>query len=629
MTTRLRAKGREFVDKRIANARQVVSGSGNTTLIQTFDGHVKPAIEDAIKDNVVTLERIPEELIGPAGKRHNLLLVDSILWHIFEDMSAAIPCLRHPISGKYEDEYIRVFDREHKTFQAFRRLDQQPGFDGEAYAELATPKAGERPSMALLARVIDIAALDTDGVFALVTGSGLGAEVFAPTVGWWETTKRNIAESAMFYANIADLFGYPRMVGRIKDFTVKELYCGFWEYTELEMDRLRPEIELSNQIVREIREELKKELKREGIVAEIQVRENGKSLGSLGLKVKNRFEDRLKRAIAARLPGTPKIDLDIKDPKKTNGIFPPDAVSILIDGETARFLSNGPHLDLEFKGSMLYSVVSGITTGARFIVPGIQKFGSDFAAGRIIVDSFNGSVSEASLKRAAAKVKQAILPRCIGKVLERHGITQHTTSTKDYIQDPKANGYQSIHLDTSDGSNVMRFAPFEWQVRTRTMHKWAEEGDAAHYIYKESGPQTRRLGTALRETVSRMQNGDEPRAVDVREMRSVEVTIGIDGTKKTIRIPEGRRVLDVLVDAGVELALVWKIEHANGRNGGVKLTDELTDPVSIRVTYTTDAEDVYFTPAKAKHLLSTTTPAFDLKTVEQLRKIQRSGRDKE
>ncbi|HLD60499.1 MAG TPA: hypothetical protein VI912_05855 [Candidatus Bilamarchaeaceae archaeon] len=628
MNLRLR-RGREVVDRRILNAREVVLRSDNKVLVQTFDQHVHPAIEDAIKDNVITLERIPEELNTPAARRHNLLLVDLILWHIFKDIGYAIPCLRHPISDRYEDEYITVFGREHETFQKFRVLDQQPGFDGDSYSELVTPKAGERPSMALLARIIDVAALDTDGVFALVTGSDLGTQIVIPEREWWDATKRNIAESAMFYANIADLFGFPRLVSRIKDFTVKELYGGFWEYVECEMDRLQPEIELSNQIVREIRDEIKKELRKEGIEAEVQIRENGKSPGSLGLKVKNRFEDRLKRAIAARLSGTPKIDLDIRDPTRVDGIFPSDAVSILIDGETAKFVGNGPHLDLEFNGTILPSVVSGIATGTRFIVPGIQTFGSDFAAGRIIVDGFNGSTSEASLKRAAAKIKQGILPRCIGRVLERHGITRHTTSTKDYIQEPKANGYRSIHLDTSDGGEAIKFAPFEWQVKTRTMHKWAEEGDAAHYAYKESGPQTRMVGTALRETVSRMQNGDEPRKVDVREIRLIGVTVNIHGTEKRIRSPEGRRILEILVDAGVDLAQVWKIEHADGRKEGVKLMDELTAPVNIGVTYTRSSKKLYFKPQMAKHLLSTTIPAFDRATYDQLKSIQNSDRDKD
>ena len=50
---------------------------------------------------------------------------------------------------------------------------------------------------------------------------------------------------------------------------------------------------------------------------------------------------------------------------------------------------------------------------------------------------------------------------------------------KDYIQHPKANGYQSIHTSVRYKKKII-----EVQIRTKEMHSIAEEGIAAHWKYK-------------------------------------------------------------------------------------------------------------------------------------------------
>jgi GTP pyrophosphokinase len=81
---------------------------------------------------------------------------------------------------------------------------------------------------------------------------------------------------------------------------------------------------------------------------------------------------------------------------------------------------------------------------------------------------------------------------------------------KDYVAMPKPNMYQSLHTSVMTD----RGQPFEVQIRTREMHRVAEEGIAAHWQYKEgallSGKDAEKVGW-LRQILDWQQDLKDPR----------------------------------------------------------------------------------------------------------------------
>lgn len=121
---------------------------------------------------------------------------------------------------------------------------------------------------------------------------------------------------------------------------------------------------------------------------------------------------------------------------------------------------------------------------------------------------------------------------------------------KDYISNPKENGYQSLH--TTVVTHIGKLA--EIQIRTEKMHQIAEEGIAAHWKYKENinGNESqlkyiednlrwiRRIKNWAQEMKNRKQNFVEELKADILEDQILCYT----PTGEVIDLPKGSTAID-------------------------------------------------------------------------------------
>ena len=116
---------------------------------------------------------------------------------------------------------------------------------------------------------------------------------------------------------------------------------------------------------------------------------------------------------------------------------------------------------------------------------------------------------------------------------------------KDYIATPKNNMYQSLHTTVLTHSGEM----VEVQIRTREMHRTAETGIAAHYVYKQGGRVDEeldaKLGGFVAQTADWQHTASDDEYMDfLRTALYQEEVYAYTPRRELKRLPKGSTPLD-------------------------------------------------------------------------------------
>ncbi len=114
---------------------------------------------------------------------------------------------------------------------------------------------------------------------------------------------------------------------------------------------------------------------------------------------------------------------------------------------------------------------------------------------------------------------------------------------KDYVANPKPNGYQSLHTTVYYNGEF-----FEVQIRTFNMHEFAEYGVAAHFLYKEKKTKLNGVDNKLLWIRKMLENKENVSSEKILEELKTDVYLGeifVQSPKgKVIKLVEGSTPID-------------------------------------------------------------------------------------
>jgi len=137
---------------------------------------------------------------------------------------------------------------------------------------------------------------------------------------------------------------------------------------------------------------------------------------------------------------------------------------------------------------------------------------------------------------------------------------------KDYIAQPKSNGYQSLHTTVFGPGRQL----FEIQIRTREMHRTAEYGIAAHWRFKENAKSADELDRALQwfrqvlELQLDAKTPDEFLEFLKLDLYQDEIFV-FTPTGDVIQLPKGATPIDFAFAVHTEVGLHCQGARINGR----------------------------------------------------------------
>lgn len=158
---------------------------------------------------------------------------------------------------------------------------------------------------------------------------------------------------------------------------------------------------------------------------------------------------------------------------------------------------------------------------------------------------------------------------------------------KDYISFPKPNGYQSLHTSLIGLPNAPRNVIIEVQIRTLEMHREAEYGVAAHWLYKEGDKGTSVLRSMsqlhMSDVLLRQQSvGSIVHTGGRAESRLVNDIYVLTPRGDIIELPESATPLDFAFMLHTDLGLKFKSARVNGHIVSLSHRLENGDVVEIQ-----------------------------------------------